>query len=151
MKYRNPVHHDVSELDKDGVVQAVTLMGFLRSTMKPSARCIKNRVNLWHRMRSISSACLILMLTRIEFTEASTNTRSFSFRDIVRGFSSTSLEPLLGGSDSAKNGAYRHALTRPRPLAYCDARRPRERVRSRLVGQKVQDRPIYLRWEVLQS
>ena len=79
-------------------MQVVTLMGFLRSTMKPSARCIKNRVNLWHRIRSISSACLILMLTRIEFTEGSMSTRSFSFRDIVRGFNSTSLEPLLGSA-----------------------------------------------------
>lgn len=104
MKYRSPVRHDISELDKDGVAQAVTLIGFLRSTMKPSARCIKNRVNLWHRIRSISSACLILMLTRMEFTEGSMSTRSFSLRDIVRGFSNTSLEPLLGGSDSAKNG-----------------------------------------------
>jgi hypothetical protein len=74
-------------------------MGFLRSTMKPSARCIRNRVNLWHRIRSISSACLILMLTRIEFTEGSTSTRSFSFRDIVNGFRSTSLDPLRGTSE----------------------------------------------------
>src|SRR6266403_1127618 len=72
-------------------------MGFLRSTMKLSARCIRNRVNLWHRIRSISSACLILMLTRIEFTEGSTSTRSFSFRDIVSGFRRTSLDPLRGG------------------------------------------------------
>ncbi len=102
MKYRSPVRHDISELDKDGVVQAVTLIGFLRSTMKPSARCIKNRVNLWHKIRSISSACLILMLTRIEFTEGSMSTRSFSLRDIVRGFSNTSLEPLLGYQTAPK-------------------------------------------------
>lgn len=109
MKYRSPVHHDLSELDKDGVVQVATLMGFLRSTMKPSARCIKNRVNLWHRIRSISSACLILILTRIEFTEGSMSTRSFSFRDIVRGFSSTSLEPLLGNQ----------TVTKPEGIAMC--------------------------------
>jgi len=150
MRCRSPVRHDLSELDKGGVVQVVTLMGFLRSTMKPSARCIKNRVNLWHRIRSISSACLILMLTRIEFTEGSMSTRSFSFRDIVRGFNSTSLEPLLG-SASAKNGGYAYALTRLQLLACCDARRPREKVRSRLVGHNVRDGPIYLRWEVLES
>ena len=109
MKYRSPVHHDLSELDKDGVVQVATLMGFLRSTMKPSARCIKNRVNLWHRIRSISSACLILILTRIEFTEGSMSTRSFSFRDIVRGFSRTSLEPLLGNQ----------TVTKPEDMAMC--------------------------------
>ena len=39
------------------------------------------------------------MLTRIEFTEGSMNTRSFSFRDIVSGFRSTSLEPLRGISE----------------------------------------------------
>jgi hypothetical protein len=44
------------------------------------------------------------MLTRIEFTEGSMSTRSFSFRDIVRGFSSTSLEPLLGGQRALKKG-----------------------------------------------
>jgi len=37
------------------------------------------------------------MLTRIEFTEGSTSTRSFSFRDIVSGFRRTSLDPLRGG------------------------------------------------------
>ena len=71
-----------------------TLMGFLRNTMKLSARCIRNRVNLWQRIRSISSACLILMLTRIELTEGSISTRSFSLRDIVNGFSRTSFDPL---------------------------------------------------------
>lgn len=71
-----------------------TLMGFLRNTMKLSARCIRNRVNLWQSIRSISSACLILMLTRIELTEGSIRTRSFSFRDIVKGFSRTSFDPL---------------------------------------------------------
>ncbi len=42
------------------------------------------------------------MLTRIEFTEGSMNTRSFSFRDIVSGFSSTSLDPLRGRSERAE-------------------------------------------------
>lgn len=45
-------------------------------------------------MRSISSACLILMLRRIELTEGSIKTRSFSLRDIVKGFNKTSLDPL---------------------------------------------------------
>jgi len=39
-----------------------TLIGFLRRIKKDSARWFKNRVNLWTRMDSISSACLILML-----------------------------------------------------------------------------------------
>lgn len=132
----------LSALDKDGGVGAgVTLMGFLRSTIKPSARCIKNRVNLWHRIRSISSACLILMLTRIEFTDGSMSTRSFSFRDIVRAFSNTSLEPLPWGSESEENGGEMYPLTPPRLLVCCDARRPEERMRSRLVGQRVRDIP----------
>lgn len=72
----------------------LTSTGFLRSTTKLSARCIKNRVNLWHNIRSISSACLIFMLMRIELTDGSIKTRSFSLRDMVSGFKRTSLEPL---------------------------------------------------------
>ena len=34
------------------------------------------------------------MLTRIELTEGSIRTRSFSFRDIVNGFNRTSFDPL---------------------------------------------------------
>ena len=34
------------------------------------------------------------MLTRIELTEGSISTRSFSVRDIVNGFRRTSLDPL---------------------------------------------------------
>ena len=34
------------------------------------------------------------MLTRIELTEGSISTRSFSFRDIVNGFRRTSFDPL---------------------------------------------------------
>jgi len=119
---------------KAGGSAAGTLMGFLRSTMKPSARCIRNRVNLWHRIRSISSACLILMLTRIEFTEGSMSTRSFSFRDIVIGFRSTSLDPLRGRSERVGlKPCNIYALTRPRPLVCCDARRPREKERDRVL------------------
>lgn len=72
----------------------LTLTGFLRNTMKFSARCIMNRVNLWHNIRSISSACLILMLSRIELTDGSMRTRSFSFREMIKEFSKTSFEPL---------------------------------------------------------
>lgn len=59
--------------------------GFLRRITKDSARCMRNRVNLWARIRSISSACLILMLTRTELTEGSMSTFSFSLREMVRG------------------------------------------------------------------
>src|SRR6266511_3071610 len=68
--------------------------GFRRRTMKLSARCIMNLVNLLHRMRSISSACLILMLNRIELTEGSIKTLSFSFREIINGFRRTYLDEL---------------------------------------------------------
>lgn len=54
-----------------------------------------NRVNLWHNIRSISSACLILILSRIELIEGSIKTRSFSFLEIVSGFRSTSFDPLF--------------------------------------------------------
>ena len=79
-----------------GTIQIMkrTLTGFLLRTMKLSARCIMNRVNLWHSIRSISSACLILMLMRTELTEGSMRTRSFSFREMVRGFKRTSFEVL---------------------------------------------------------
>lgn len=71
-----------------------TATGFRRSTIKLSARCIMNRVNLLHRMRSISSACLILMLSLIELIEGSIKTLSFSFREMIRGFKRTSLDVL---------------------------------------------------------
>ena len=59
---------------------------------KASARCVKKRVNLCTKMFSISSACFILMLIRTLFMLGSIKTFSFSFRDTVRGFSSTSGE-----------------------------------------------------------
>ena len=68
--------------------------GLRRNTTKLSALCIMKRVNLWHKMRSISSACLILMLMRIEFMDGSIKTRSFSLRDIVKVLRRTSFEPL---------------------------------------------------------
>ena len=53
-----------------------------------------NRVNLWQRIRSISSACLIFILSRIELIEGSMRTRSFSFREIVSGLRRASLDAL---------------------------------------------------------
>lgn len=67
-------------------------MGFLRRMKKASALCVKKRVNLWTRMCSISSACLIFMLMRTLLMLGSIKTRSFSFLDIVRGFSRSSGE-----------------------------------------------------------
>ena len=69
-----------------------TLTGFLRNIKKASARCVRNLVNLWTRICSISSACLILMLTRTLLTLGSIKTRSFSFRAIERGLRRTSGE-----------------------------------------------------------
>jgi hypothetical protein len=69
-----------------------TLTGFLLKIKKASALCVKKRVNLWTRICSISSACLILMLMRTLFILGSISTRSFSFRATVNGFSSTSGE-----------------------------------------------------------
>jgi len=76
-------------------MDGLTGTGFLRSTMKLSALCIMKRVNLLHKIRSISSACLMLMLSRIELTEGSMRTRSFSFREIVKGLRRTSFEVLI--------------------------------------------------------
>jgi len=69
-----------------------TLTGFLRNIKKASARCVRNLVNLWTRICSISSACLILMLTRTLLTLGSIKTRSFSFLAIERGLRRTSGE-----------------------------------------------------------
>ena len=94
ISYPYPMNTSVAVDRSHSTVIIRTGTGFLRSTMKLSARCIMNRVNLWHRIRSISSACLILILMRIELTEGSMRTRSFSLREIVNGLSRTSLEPL---------------------------------------------------------
>jgi hypothetical protein len=88
-------HIIISNLDQSSDQREPTCTGFLRSTIKLSARCIINRVNLWQRIRSISSACLIFMLIRIELTEGSMRTRSFSLREIVNGLRRTSLDPLI--------------------------------------------------------
>ena len=73
-----------------------TATGLRRSTTKFSARIIMNLVNLAHNARSISSACLILMLSRTELIDGSMRTRSFSLREITSGFSSTSCDVLVG-------------------------------------------------------
>lgn len=71
-----------------------TAIGFLRNIMKLSARPVMKRVNLWHKIFSISSACLMAMLTRTELMEGSIMTRSLSFLEIVRGVRSTSFVVL---------------------------------------------------------
>lgn len=78
---------DVRDIGRTGT-------GFRRRTMKLSALCIMNRVNWWHSIRSISSACLILILSLMELTDGSMRTRSFSLREMVSGFRSTSFDPL---------------------------------------------------------
>lgn len=70
----------------------LTGTGFRRRMKKASARCVKNRVNLWTRICSISSACFIRMLTRTLLTDGSTSTRSSWFLETVSGFRSTSGE-----------------------------------------------------------
>ena len=81
--------------------------------MKLSALCIMNRVNLWHRTRSISSACLILMLNRIELIEGSMSTRSFSLREMMRGLRSTSFDCLRSRSTSRGARAWNDARLSP--------------------------------------
>jgi hypothetical protein len=67
-----------------------TLIGFRRNMKKLSALCVKNLVNLWTKICSISSACFIRIETRTELTDGSMRTFSFSLRAMVRGFSRTS-------------------------------------------------------------
>lgn len=69
-----------------------TLIAFLLNIKNASALCVKNLVNLCTNMFSISSACLILMLTRTLLTLGSMRTFSFSFLEIVSGLSRTSGE-----------------------------------------------------------
>ena len=117
MKYHNPARDVSMDVAMSQFRRSLTGTGFRRSTMKFSARCIMNRVNFEHRMRSISSACFILMLIRIELMDASIRTRSFSLREIVKGFRRTSFDPLrrrqtfsLDIDDGPQN------RTAPRPL-----------------------------------
>lgn len=81
----------------------LTSTGFLLRITKLSALCIKNLVNLWLKSLSISSACLILMLNRIELTEGSIRTLSFSFLEMIRGWSKTSFEDLASTSGSDRS------------------------------------------------
>lgn len=77
MKVRNE-ERDVVSLDiQSGTIEPTyvacepTLTGLRRKIKNDSARCCKNLVNLWTRIRSISSACLMEMLTRTLFTDVS--------------------------------------------------------------------------------
>jgi hypothetical protein len=79
-------------IDSPGRHLQPTLTGFRRRMKKDSALCVRKRVNLWTRMFSISSACLILMLTRTLLTLGSMRTFSFSLRATVKGFNRTSGE-----------------------------------------------------------
>ena len=83
--YQRPILHTLHQPEASH-----TLTGFLRRMKKLSARCVKNLMNLWTRMCSISSACLILMLTLIELMLVSIKTFSFSFLAMISGFSMTS-------------------------------------------------------------
>ena len=67
-------------------------MAFLLRIKNASARCVKNLVNLCTRIFSISSACLILILTRTLLTDGSIKTFSFSLRETCKGFKRTSGE-----------------------------------------------------------
>jgi len=73
-------------------------MGFLRSTMKFSARIIMNRMNFLQRIFSMSSACLTAMLIRTELMDVSMNTRSFSFLEMTTGVRRSSLLDLTSTS-----------------------------------------------------
>ena len=71
-------------------ILSLTGTGFLRRMKNASALCVKNLVNLCTKMCSISSACLIRMLTRTLLTDGSTSTRSSWLRDTVSGLRTTS-------------------------------------------------------------
>ena len=72
----------------------LTGMGFRRSTIKLSARCMRKRENLLARIASISSSCFTLMLIRTELTAVSIITHSCSERWMTIGLSSSSLLAL---------------------------------------------------------
>ena len=59
---------------------------------KASALCVRNLVNLCTSIFSISSACFILMLTRILLMLGSIKAFSFSLRETVKGLRRTSGE-----------------------------------------------------------
>ncbi len=68
-----------------------TSIAFLRIIKNFSDRCIRKRVNLWQRISSMSSDCLIRIETRTELTEASIKHDSLSDREIITGFKVNSL------------------------------------------------------------
>ena len=86
----------------------LTGTGLRRRTTKLSALCIINRVNLWQSNRSTSSACFILILSRMELIDGSMRTRSFSFREMVRGFKRASFDTL--GFRSNKETSHSRSL-----------------------------------------
>ena len=66
-----------------------TSTGFRRRIAKFSARCIRNRVTFLHSTFSISSDCLILILTRTELMDGSIKHLSLSVRQIRIGVNFT--------------------------------------------------------------
>lgn len=86
------IGNEVPKLTLNDQRYELTGTGLRLSITKSSARVIINRVNFRQSSFSISSDCLIAMLTRTELIDPSISTRSFSFRLIITGFSSSSLE-----------------------------------------------------------
>ena len=75
-------------------IQLHTSTAFLLIITNCSARCIKNEVNLWHKICSISSCCLILIDTLTELMDDSIKHISFSVRATITELSNNSLFPL---------------------------------------------------------
>lgn len=105
---------ETPENDKSSKATALTSTGFLLKMKKFSALIIMKRMNLWHRIFSISSACksksqhhshcswsevrandlptcLTAMLTLTELMDPSIRTFSLSLRLIITGWRSNSL------------------------------------------------------------
>lgn len=105
---------ETPENDKSPKATALTSTGFLLKMKKFSALIIMKRMNLWHRIFSISSACksksqhhshcswsevrandlptcLTAMLTLTELMDPSIRTFSLSLRLIITGWRSNSL------------------------------------------------------------
>ena len=95
MKYRSPEFDHELKVHPPHHLTELTAIGFLLRITNPSARIIMNLVNFLQRIFSISSACLIAILSRIELTEGSIKTLSDSFRETVRGWSRTSGDVLV--------------------------------------------------------
>jgi hypothetical protein len=121
--------------------------GFLRKTMKLSALCIMNRVNLLHNIRSISSACLTLMLNLIELTDGSIKTRSFSFREMIRGFRRTSLDVLKQMNEVACTSSRVHV----RAFNFWLVMSLYDLINGLLIYFNITQRKNYLRSEILQG